>query len=81
MINRVIAVILIFSVFQLTAIYVVCKLLGGDAVPGFVYYINSRTIFSPKLKDNIISLGKFCHILQELLPFLVRCITLYIYVL
>lgn len=32
----IIAVILIFPVFFLTAVYVVCKLWRGDAVPGFV---------------------------------------------
>lgn len=61
--NRVIAVKLILPVFRLTAVYV-RKLLGGDAVSGFVYCINSCIIFSPRLKDNIISLGNFCYILQ-----------------
>lgn len=31
-----IAVILIFPVCFLTAVYIVCKLLRGDPVPGFV---------------------------------------------
>ncbi|CAN0036227.1 unnamed protein product, partial [Bubo scandiacus] len=57
------------SALRVVAIYVVCKLLG-DAVSGFVYCINKCIIFSPKLKDNIISLGKLCHTLQELLTFL-----------
>lgn len=33
------------------------------------------SIFNPKLKDNILSLGKFWHILQKPLPFLVEFIT------